>query len=97
MPRWSLVVLSVGAVLLAVLPFDWVPGSYELGARWVAAIALGTGAVVAGQQNSALWCGVFAASAVIFQPLLPIDLKDYALYVHVSVAILTAICVVRHW
>jgi hypothetical protein len=97
MPRWSLVVLAVAAAILAVLPFDWVPGSYELGARWVVAAALGTTAVVAGKQNLALWCGVFAASAVVFQPLLPIDLKEYAVYVHVAAAVLAAVCVVRHW
>jgi uncharacterized membrane protein len=97
MPRWSLVVLGIAALLLALLPFDWVPGSYELGARWIASVALGVGAVVAGKQNLALWCGIFAAAAVLFQPLLPIDLKDVGIYVHIGVAILAAVCVVRHW
>lgn len=97
MPRWSLVVLGIAAAILALLPFDWVPGSYELGARWAAALSLGVGAVVAGKQNLALWCGVFAAATVIFQPLLPIDLRDYAIYVHVGAAVLAAVCVVRHW
>lgn len=97
MPRWSLVVLGVAATILALLPFDWIPGSYELGARWVATLALGAGAVAAGKQNLAIWCGVFAASAVLFQPLLPVDLRDYALYVHIGAAVLATICVVRHW
>ncbi len=97
MPRWSLVVLGVASLLLALLPFNWVPGSYELGARWAAAVALAVGSIVAGKQNLALWCGIFAAGAVIFQPLMPLDLKDFALSVHIAVAILAAVCVVRHW
>lgn len=97
MPRWSLVVLGIAAVLIALLPFDWIPGSYELGARWLAAAGLAVGAVVAGKQNLAVWCGVFAAAAVLFQPFLPIDLKDFATWIHVGAAIVTAVCVVRHW
>jgi hypothetical protein len=97
MPRWSLVVLGIGTALLALLPFDWVPGSYELGARWASAAALATAAVVAGKQNLALWCGVFAAGAALLQPLFPIDFGDLAVAVHLTVAVLGAVCVVRHW
>lgn len=97
MPRWSLVVIGIGAAILALLPFDWVPGSYELGARWLVTASLVTGCVVAGKQNLALWCGVFAAGAVLFQPLLPIELRDYATAIHLAVAVLAGICVVRHW
>ncbi len=97
MPRWTLVILGVAAALLAALPFDLVPGSYESGARWAVTAALTLGAVVAGKQNLALWCGVFAAAAVLFQPLFPIDLKQYAVYAHVGVAVLVSVCVVRHW
>ncbi|MDZ4831788.1 MAG: DUF6804 family protein [Phycisphaerae bacterium] len=97
MPRWTLIVLAVGAVLLAALPFDFVPGQYELGVRWLASAALATGAVIAGKQNLALWCGLFAAMAILFQPAFPMDLKQFATGVHVGAAIVTAVCVVREW
>jgi predicted lysophospholipase L1 biosynthesis ABC-type transport system permease subunit len=98
MPRWSLVVLGLAAVLLATLPFGLLPGQYEMALRWSAAAALVLGALVAGKQNLALWCGVFAACAVAFNPLFPIDVPGrYETAVHVGAAVLTTICVVRHW
>ncbi len=97
MPRWSLVVLGVGATLLAVLPFGLVPSSYQFGARWAITIAVAIGSIVAGKANLALWCGLFAALAVLFQPLFPIDLKHLTTYAEVGAAIIVAVCVIRHW
>ncbi|MDZ4756136.1 MAG: DUF6804 family protein [Phycisphaerae bacterium] len=97
MPRWTIVVLGVTALLLGALPFDVVPGAYEAAARWAVTAGLLTGAVVAGQRKLALWCGVFAAAAVLFQPVLAVNFQEYAMYVHIGAAVVTAVCVVRHW
>ncbi|MFO0826708.1 MAG: DUF6804 family protein [Phycisphaerales bacterium] len=97
MPRWSLVVLAIAAALLAAVPLGFIPGSYELGARWVVAGGFVLGAIVAGKQQSAVWCGLFAAFAVLFQPAFPVDLKQFTMYASIGAAVLTAVCVVREW
>lgn len=97
MPRWSLVVLAIAAILLVARPLGWIPGSYEAGAMWGAFAALVIGAGVAGKQNLAIWCGIFAALAILFQPLFPVDLKEYARWADFGGAVLVAVCVVREW
>jgi hypothetical protein len=97
MPRWILVVLGLAALLLAAMPFDWVPGSYELGVSWGITAALVAGVVVAVKEQQAIWGALFAAAAVVLQPAFPIALGDYETPVQIAVAIAIAVCVVRNW
>lgn len=97
MPRWTLILLAVTAALLAVGPFGIVPGAALRGIDLGVSAAFLVSAVVAGQRNLALWCGVFAALFVLHQPLFAIDLGRYAAAAALGSAAAAAVCVIRHW
>lgn len=97
MPRWSLVVLGLGTLLLVLMAFGVVPSSLGRMALWASAGAAGVGAVVAGQRNLAIWCGLLVAICVLLQPVFPVDLGRFLPYVRVAGAIVLGACVIRHW
>lgn len=84
-------------MLLLALPLGWLPGASEPGALWAVSVALAIGSVVAGRKNLAIWCGLFAAMAVLFQPLFPVALGRFERWVEFGAAAIIAVCVVRKW
>jgi len=98
MPTPTVVVALLAAVATAAVRVPELPEQVVAVLPWIGTVAFVFAAGSVAKSNEAIWCGLFAACAVLFNPWFPCAIPEPGrFWAHLAAAGVAGVFAVRKW